>query len=133
MKAKHLIIISVFMMIALLVFAGGKQEAAKGAAKVTLTMLDLNPEGAPSIEKVNKSFMAKNPNIVVQYEAMASRQYDQRIQALAAADDLPDICTTQMFPHASPVTSGLIWCDSVQRFTTASPPRAIPADVKRCA
>jgi raffinose/stachyose/melibiose transport system substrate-binding protein len=108
MKTKHLILVCVFMMITLLVFAGGKQE---GAAKVTLTMLDLNPEGAPSIEKVNKSFMAKNPNIVVQYEAMASRQYDQRIQALAAADDLPDICTTQMFPQYKAMAASGLFMD----------------------
>jgi raffinose/stachyose/melibiose transport system substrate-binding protein len=79
--------------------------------KVSLTMLDLNPEGAPSIQKVNDAFMAKNPNITVQYEAMNSRQYDQRIQALAAANDLPDICTTQMFPQYKAMAASGLFMD----------------------
>lgn len=90
-----MIILTVF---AINVNAGGQKEDATGG-KVTITMLDLNPEGSPFIEALNKSFMEQNPGIIIEYEAMASRQYDQRIQALAAANDLPDIVTTQMFPQ----------------------------------
>lgn len=110
-KGFLLVLIAAFLLCAAVTFAGGKQEAARPGARVSLTMLDLNPEGAPSIQKVNEAFMAKNPDIVVQYEAMASRQYDQRIQALAAANDLPDICTTQMFPQYKAMAASGLFMD----------------------
>lgn len=80
------------------VFAGGGGEDTSEET-VTITMLNLNPESGPAIETLNEAFMAENPDIVIEHQAMNSRQYDQRIQALAAANDLPDIPTTQMFPQ----------------------------------
>lgn len=73
------------------------EQSVKTEEKVTLTLLDLNPESKPGVEGTIKSFMEKYPNIVINLEVMDSRQYDQRIQALAAANDLPDIPTVQMF------------------------------------
>jgi raffinose/stachyose/melibiose transport system substrate-binding protein len=104
------ILVAVFLVTTMLVYSSGQTSKPAGE-KVTLTMLDLNPEGAPSIEKVNKGFMEKNPNITMQYEAMNSRQYDQRIQALAAANDLPDICTTQMFPQYKAMAASGLFMD----------------------
>ena len=96
---KTLITIMIILtVLAINVNSAGQKEAAT-VGKVTITMLDLNPEGSPFIEALNKSFMEQNPGIIIEYEAMSSRQYDQRIQALAAANDLPDIVTTQMFPQ----------------------------------
>jgi raffinose/stachyose/melibiose transport system substrate-binding protein len=91
--------------------AGGRGESKAPDGKIVLTMMDLNPEGAPFVEALNKSFMEENPDIVIEYEAMASRQYDQRIQALAAAGDLPDIVTTQMFPQYKLMASNNLFMD----------------------
>ena len=85
--------------------------AFASAQNVTLTMLDLNPEGAPFITALNESFMAENPNITIEYEAMNSRQYDQRIQALAASGELPDIITTQMFPQYKEMAANDLFMD----------------------
>ncbi len=99
LNRKILITIMIILtVLAINVNSAGQKEAAT-VGKVTITMLDLNPEGSPFIEALNKSFMEQNPGIIIEYEAMSSRQYDQRIQALAAANDLPDIVTTQMFPQ----------------------------------
>ena len=106
------ILISIIILIVLSsnVYSGGQKDAiAEG--KVTLTMLDLNPEGAPFIKALNESFMEQNPNIIIEYEAMNSRQYDQRIQALAAAGDLPDIVTTQMFPQYKQMAKNDLFMD----------------------
>ncbi|MEW5817441.1 MAG: ABC transporter substrate-binding protein, partial [Spirochaetota bacterium] len=99
------------LILSVAVFAGGKGEEKAAGGKVTLTMLDLNPEGAPFIDALNKGFMEKYPNIVIEYEAMSSRQYDQRIQALAASNDLPDIVTTQMFPQYKQMAGNNLFMD----------------------
>jgi len=92
--------IVLFVLTTLSVYAGGQSEkAAASSGKVTLTMLDLNPEGGPAVDAVNKLFMEQYPNIEVQHTTMNSRQYDQKIQALAASGDMPDIPTVQMFPQ----------------------------------
>ncbi|HUV08943.1 MAG TPA: ABC transporter substrate-binding protein, partial [Spirochaetia bacterium] len=109
-RKSFIAVMIILVLLPALLFAGGQKEAAKGM-KVTLTMLDLNPEGAPSIEALNKSFMEKNPDITIEYEAMASRQYDQRIQALAASNDLPDILTTQMFPQYKEMAANSLFMD----------------------
>ncbi len=110
-KKVTVLILTVMLLTSALVFAGGKGEKQAPAGKVTLTMLDLNPEGSPFISALNKSFMEKNPDIVLEYEAMNSRQYDQRIQALAASGDLPDICTTQMFPQYKQMAANNLFMD----------------------
>lgn len=76
-----------------------KTETKDKAESVKLSFLNLNPESKPAIDEMCKTFMEKNPNIIIEHEAMNSRQYDQRIQALAASKDLPDIPTVQMFPQ----------------------------------
>ncbi|HOV62311.1 MAG TPA: ABC transporter substrate-binding protein [Spirochaetia bacterium] len=110
-KKTSILFLIIMLLSAAVVFGGGKAEEKPSGGKVTLTMLDLNPEGSPFISALNKSFMEKNPNIVIEYEAMNSRQYDQRIQALAAAGDLPDICTTQMFPQYKQMAANDLFMD----------------------
>jgi len=95
---------------ALCVYAGGQGE--KGPAeKVVLTELDLNPEGGPAIDAANKLVMAKLPNVEIQHTTMNSRQYDQRIQALAASGDMPDIPTVQMFPQYKGMAQNKLFLD----------------------
>jgi ABC-type glycerol-3-phosphate transport system substrate-binding protein len=108
--------VSVLLVVAMMVmgtaaFAAGKKDVGTGEGRTTLTMLDLNPEGAPFVSALNKTFMEKNPDIKIEYEAMNSRQYDQRIQALAASGDLPDICTTQMFPQYKQMAANDLFMD----------------------
>lgn len=107
MKRKLLFLMASLVLIPAMIFAGG----AKETGKVSLTMLDLNPEGAPFIAALNESYMKANPGVVIDYEAMNSRQYDQRIQALAAAGNLPDICTTQMFPQYKQMAANDLFVD----------------------
>lgn len=101
-KGKKFFSISTFLVliVAFLAYAGGQGEkTATSSGKVTLTILDLNPEGGPAVDAVDKLFMKKYPNVTVQHTTMNSRQYDQKIQALAASGQMPDIPTVQMFPQ----------------------------------
>ena len=91
-------------------YAGGQGENPP-AAKVVLTVLDLNPEGGPAIDAANKLVMAKYPNLEIQHTTMVSRQYDQRIQALAASGDMPDIPTVQMFPQYKGMAQNKLFMD----------------------
>lgn len=101
MNRKNFFLIFIVLLTAasIAAYAGGQGEKAAPAAKVVLTILDLNPEGGPAIDAANKLVMARYPNIEIQHTTMNSRQYDQRIQALAASGDMPDIPTVQMFPQ----------------------------------
>src|SRR5258706_3282500 len=101
MKRKSLFLVSIVVLTAASVAAYGGGQVDKGApaAKVVLTVLDLNPEGGPAIDAANKLVMAKYPNLEIQHTTMNSRQYDQRIQSLAASRDMPDVPTVQMFPQ----------------------------------
>jgi len=113
MNGKRLFLILVVLAAAapIAVFAGGQGENAAPAAKVTLTVLDLNPEGGPAIDAANKLVMAKFPNLDIQHTTMNSRQYDQRIQALAASGDMPDVPTVQMFPQYKGMAQNKLFMD----------------------
>lgn len=74
-----------------------KSSSSAAAEPVTLSFLNLNPESGPAVNEIVADFMAENPNIIIKHEYMNSRQYDQKIQNLAAAKNLPDILTVQMF------------------------------------
>ena len=45
-------------------YAGGTAEKGGAGAKVTLTVLDLNPEGGPAIDAADKLIMAKHPELI---------------------------------------------------------------------
>lgn len=113
--SKKAILSTIFLIILVssVVFAGGQQDKSESGeeGQVVLSFLDLNPEGAPCIDALTEGFMKKYPNIKVEHEAMASRQYDQRIQALAASQDLPDIVTTQMFPQYKEMAASGLFMD----------------------
>lgn len=82
-----------------LVACGDNDGGGDAGETITLSFLNLNPESGPAVDAIVAAFMEENPHIIIEHEAMNSRQYDQRIQALAAADELPDIVTVQMFPQ----------------------------------
>jgi len=95
----------------LAVYAAGQGEPAAAGEKAVLTMLDLNPEGGPAIDATIALFQKKNPNIEIQHTTMNSRQYDQRIQALAASGDMPDIATVQTNPQYKQMALNGIFTD----------------------
>lgn len=91
---KNVIALLLTSMLLLCLFSG---TALASDAPVTLSFLNLNPESGPIVDEIVSDFMALNPGIIIEHEYMNSRQYDQKIQSLAASNDLPDIMTVQMF------------------------------------
>jgi raffinose/stachyose/melibiose transport system substrate-binding protein len=111
MNRKNLFLLTIVFLAAAAVTLSAGGAGEKPAGKVVLKILDLNPEGGPAIEAAAKLVMARYPGVEIQHTAMNSRQYDQRIQALAASGDMPDIPTVQMFPQYKGMAQNNLFTD----------------------
>jgi len=85
----------IFFFISTGLFAGGQQEgaAAEGAPveKVSLRYMMWDPQILEKEEELAEKFSQQNPNVSVSIEAVAFNQYWEKMQAMAAARNMPDV------------------------------------------
>jgi len=85
--------ICMFLALSFVAFAGGNKEAKK-SGKVTLTIWEHTPQFEAPLKKTLENFMAKNPDIKVEYEIKTPDQYYALLSTTIQAGEAPDLFWT---------------------------------------
>ena len=93
---KFLLLFVVFMVIAGVVFAGGRRDTGSSASgKTTLTVLnytDLTVANAAADQRWQwETFLAANPDIAIQREDLFNEPFHEKTAAYAAQGNIPDV------------------------------------------
>ena len=75
-------------------FAGGTQEASGTEEPVTLTVWEHTPQFEAPLKTTLENFMAKNPDIKVEYEIKTPDQYYALLATTIQAGEAPDLFWT---------------------------------------
>lgn len=85
--------ICMFLALSFVAFAGGNKEVKK-SGKVTLTIWEHTPQFEAPLKKTLENFMAKNPDIKVEYEIKTPDQYYALLSTTIQAGEAPDLFWT---------------------------------------
>lgn len=117
------------LMISTTVWAGGAQEEVSEDGSVTLTLFHHMSEEAKrlGIEALVAGYIAKNPNVTFDIQAMDFGQYASTLKTKIAADDAPDIMFGRPKSYIDLVRAGHLMELSGESYLNGMQDSALPA------
>ncbi|MCL2128076.1 MAG: extracellular solute-binding protein [Treponema sp.] len=96
---KRILVFSLILLTACsFAFAGGRKDSGKITLTVGDNFPDRNNGGGLIIERINKEFLEKHPNVLITTESYQDQPWQEKVKIYATANQLPDIMKYWTFP-----------------------------------